>query len=203
MALFYPVDPNKTLKQQYREFAETIEFKDLSKSEEIFVWGFACSGSKHSGIEDRHKRSEAVIGMIKEMKAWNIPIKEADERNYLNLKFSEKIKGAIDKISKFNVTERMEADIALKNIQKTLVKIANLDVEDIMWKNDENGVKYFDASGVNQFVSTMQKVAEELPKITRSNEDGMGISALVSIDLASGRSPHQVYMDREKAKIKN
>lgn len=203
MALFYPVDPNKTLKQQYKEFAEAMEFKDLSKSEEVFVWGFACTGSPHSGIEDRYKRSETVIAMMKQMKAWNITPKESDETNYLNIKFSEKIKAAIDKMSKFKVTERMEARDALKNIEKNFVKIAGLDVEDIMWKTDENGVKYFDASGVNQFVTTLQKVAEELPKIVRSNEDGMGISASISLDLASGRSPHQVYMDREKAKIRN
>ena len=203
MALFYPVDPNKTLKQQYAEFARVPEFRDLTKSEEVFVWGYACSGSPLSGIEDRYKRSQEVVKMMKEMKAWNIIPKEADERKYLNLQFGEKMKSAIDVMGKFRLTERMQADAAMKNMQGNLIKIANLNVETIMYKTDENGVKYFDASGVKQFVDTIQKVAEELPNIVRLNEEGMGISASVSIDLASGRSPHQVFMDREKDKTKN
>lgn len=203
MALFYPVDPNRTLKQQYKEFAETPEFKDLSKSEEIFVWGYACSGSPNIGIEDRYERAKVTVELMEKMKGEGYKPKEGERQKYLNLQFAEKIKSAIDVISSFKVTERMEANEAMKNMQKNLIKIANLDAEEIMWKQDENGVKYFDASGVNQFVATIQRVTEELPKIVRLNEEGMGISPSVSIDLASGRSAHQVFMDRQKDKVKN
>ena len=203
MELFYPADPQKTLKQQYREFAEVEEFKDLSKSEEIFVWLYGLKTSPCGDIKNKTERATQALEYMDNMAGIGFKPNDKNRKEWAVARFSEKIKIAIERMGKFNVEERKETDTALKNIQKNLIMIANLDVNTIMMKTDDNGVQYFDAAGVNQFVNLSVKVADELPRIVRINEEGMGIVAAVSVDLASGRSPHQIFMEREKQKIKN
>jgi hypothetical protein len=194
--LFYPVDDKKTLKQQYPELNSVQEFKDLSQQDEMLVWLYSCQSSPISDIKDPYLRIQKACEMMSEKNK----IKDVDRSKYLSLQFPEKIKAAMEVMRKFNPEIRTRAKIAVDQMFNNLMAIASININDFMFKTDENAVRVLDATAINNYTTAMQKVRDELPSIIKMQEDGFGISSSVSVDLASGKSPHQIFMERQKNK---
>jgi len=191
--LFYPLDKAKTLKQQYPELNALQEFKDLTAKEEILVWLYSCKSSPVADIKDPHMRILKVTELMESHK-----ISDKDKTSYLSLVFSEKIKSAMDAMRKFDPEIRSRARAAGEQMFNNLMAISSIDISDYMTKADTNGVSQLDATAINNYTSAIQKVRDELPAVIKMLEDGFGISSSVSVDLASGKSPHQIWMDRQK-----
>jgi hypothetical protein len=75
------------------------------------------------------------------------------------------------------------------------LSISKIDINNVMFKTVD-GVEVFDASSVNSYVTAIQKVREELPEVIKIREEGFGINAAVSVDLASGKSAHEIALER-------
>jgi len=192
--LFYPLDKTKTLKQQYPELNALQEFRDLTAKEEILVWLYSCKSSPVADIKDPHMRILRTI----ELMDGNHKLSDKDKTSFLSLVFSEKIKAAMDAMRKFDPEIRSRARAAGEQMFNNLMAISSIDISEYMIKNDGNGVIQLDSTAINNYTSAIQKVRDELPAVIKMLEDGFGISSSVSIDLASGKSAHQIFMERQK-----
>ena len=192
-ALFFP-DKKKKIVDAYPELAKKPEFMSLSKEEGDFVWWFSCQASpfntKETGIKDRFDKARAAFD--------NAFGKNADPGTrvkYYNCQFSPEIMQANEVMSRFSPDHRSRANEAVEQIFNNLLSISKIDINNVMFKTVD-GVEVFDASSVNSYVTAIQKVREELPEVIKIREEGFGINAAVSVDLASGKSAHEIALER-------
>jgi len=192
-ALFFP-DRKKKLVDAYPELATKPEFRDLTKPEGDFVWWFACQASplnsKETGIKDRFEKARAAFD-----NSFGPNADQSVRVKYYNCQFSPEIMQANEVMQRFSPDHRSRANEAEEQIFKNLLSISKIDINNVMYKTVD-GVEVFDASSVSSYVTAIQKVREELPEVIKIREEGFGINAAVSVDLASGKTAHEIALER-------
>lgn len=196
-ALFFP-DRKRKIVDAYPELARKPEMERLSKEEGDFVWWFSCKASplnnSEDGKKDRFEKARAAFD--------NSFGKNSDPETrakYYNCQFPPEIMQANEVMSKFSPDHRSRANEALEQIFNNLLSISKIDIKDVMYKQVD-GVEVFDSSSVSSYVTAIQKVREELPEVIKMREEGFGINAAVSVDLASGKSAHEIALERRNKK---
>lgn len=192
-ALFFP-DRKKKIVDAYPELATKPEFIALSKQQGDFVWWFACKASplnnKETEVKDRFEKARKAFDNSFGNNA------DPDTRvKYYNCQFPPEIMQANEIMSRFSPDHRSRANEALEQIFNNLLSISKIDIKDVMFKIVD-GSEVFDASSVSSYVTAIQKVREELPEVIKMREEGFGINAAVSVDLASGKSAHEIALER-------
>lgn len=192
-ALFFP-DRKKKLVDAYPELATKPEFRDLTKPEGDFVWWFSCQASplnsKENGIKDRFEKARAAFD-----NSFGPNADQSVRVKYYNCQFSPEIMQANEVMQRFSPDHRSRANEAVEQIFNNLLSISKIDINNVMYKTVD-GVEVFDASSVSSYVTAIQKVREELPEVIKIREEGFGINAAVSVDLASGKTAHEIALER-------
>ena len=158
------------LKQIYPELNENKKFKDLSADELLFVWYFACQSSPiDPSIPDSIRANAAAMESVK----------DKDKRaHFAQMSFPEKIKEAIEEMSKYNADVRMVAKRIIQNSFNTLEAMSKTSVEEFEYEEvDQKGavIKKIDWSGRKQYVDSVSKIADTLPTLIAQMEQGFGI----------------------------
>lgn len=196
--LHSPNDPKKTLRQQYPEL-DVQAFKDLTKAEEDMIWLYSSKSSPFAEIKNPEEKIKKVLDL---MKKDGTVLKESDREKYLALQFTSQQKSAMEVMRKFNPELRSRAASAGDQIFNNLIAITSIDINDYATKTDENGVKILDATTLNNYTSAVQKCMDLLPQVIKMNEEGFGINKTMSSDIAAGKSPMEVFLERERYKDK-
>lgn len=199
-ALFFPVD-NKRLGDLYPELASRPAIADLTLEEGRFVWWFACKASPFNdpdtGIGNRQEKAKAAFD-----KAFGKDSDHASKIKYYACQFPPHIMEANEVMSKFNPELRSRAGEGAQKNFDNLLRISELDIQQVMFVTIEdsegNKTTKFDASAVNSFVGAVQKITEIMPDLIKTLEEGFGINSAVSSDLMSGKTAHEIAMQRNK-----
>jgi len=194
MSLFFPDQSSKkTYVEQYPELAEHQCFKELKGNEAMFVWLYA---SKESPFKDEQ-------GVDKIEKAFDLAFKgkeDYDTKNrYLKNKFPEHVRAACEKMGEFDPSVRSRALETAKKMFANMVAIGSLDISDLVnHKDEDTGEVTVGWDDMSKYMTTLQKVREEMPFMIKLLEENMGFNMKVKGQVESGKSIHQVVMERKR-----
>ena len=163
VTLFDPrlVDP-QTYKDKYPELKNVAEYQELSYPQLIFIWWFANPTSPLvvHGVSDEERVAVAL-----EKSKLRERLNAKDIERYANLNFPDDLKAAIIR------TGHMEVDLRA-TARETFIDMFNnyQKIRDTKNFTDEDGhLDYMEYMKVSTMVSN------ELPKLIRKIEEGMGI----------------------------
>lgn len=144
--------------REYPELRTFDEFKELSNDDLNFVWWIANATSELSNITDlKERRKQAYI------KVWGK--ENTDQILYLEGRYSEKVRAAIERMKNFNPSVRMRAKMMLYKTMNDFEGIINVDITTIT-----------DPDELKKHTDVRTKVLGALPDIIRQLEQGFGIS---------------------------
>jgi hypothetical protein len=171
IGLFVPKN-EKDLRRQYPELEGIAELKALSAREVLFVWYYACKGSKL--VHTVHNLGERALIAIKKSR---LELDRNKETEYTNGVFPEKIKIAIEKMKTFSPKARNRARLMVEQIFDNYENLVKIDPETSFRLLDKEGTPVgIDWTGRKQYIDSCEKIAETLPKLIRQIEEGFGSS---------------------------
>jgi hypothetical protein len=150
-------DEGKDLRITYPELNEVSEFKPLSSSEMLFVYYFACESSPYIRMDIKNRLLKSLEHIKKDVSGSQIA-------DYSKGEFPDKIKAAVDRMARYDVSARMKAreitEMVFKNVQELV------DVDLTLLKDIDEKKRYIDMAA-----STVKL----LPSIVSQLENGYGI----------------------------
>ena len=167
-SLFKPKS-SRGLKHDYPEFTNIEEFKSLNTADLLFVWYYSCEVSPL--VKEFPSDSKRVKKAMKVAYA-NKPLDHAKQAKFEALKFTDKIKSAIDKMSSFRVGPRIRAKLMMEKVMKTYEDIVDVDVEQY-FKNKDGEV---DFTKKKAYVDATATISKNMPTLISQLESGFGVS---------------------------
>lgn len=167
--LFYPED-TKSLFKTYPALKNIEEFKNLNRTEMLFVWYYASESSPLSEIvSDKNRR----IGALS--KAFTLDADEQISRNYVEGNMPEKVREAIHRMKMFNIDIRARAKRMVEKIMtnfEAMIEVGDGDFEVV----DKDSNKSIDWTGRKSYIDGAAKISEQLPALIKQVEEGFGIT---------------------------
>jgi hypothetical protein len=151
------LDDGKDLRVTYPELADVAEFKPLSSSEMLFVYYFACESSPYIRMEPKNRILKSLEHIKKSVSGSQIA-------DYSKGDFPDKIKAAIDRMLRYDVSARMEARSITEMVFKNVKELINIDLNTL--GDIDQKKRYVDMAGA---------VTRLLPSIVSQLENGYGI----------------------------
>ena len=164
--LFKPT--SQDMKIEYPELRDVKEFMELKTAEFKFVWYYGNRTSPYFEFAtgDRNK----IIACMTEAFGRNFDKNSEDNRRYLSGNFPPKIKGAIERMSRYSPSARLRAKMAAEKVFNILEK--SLVVDESMQKLIDE-----DLEVKKKFLDLSVKVTESMPDVVSQIEEGFGIRA--------------------------
>jgi hypothetical protein len=163
----------RALYDDYPELKTHMELKSLTRFELLFIWYYACEASPLFKItSNRDRASEAMNLTFFSNKQKRLS--DEDKERYLNGKFPEKLKAAIEVMERFRIGPRVRAKMILEKGFENLEHILNIDASnDENFKNAQGEV---DQSKKKSYVDTLDKAVSLLPNLINTLESGFGVN---------------------------
>lgn len=178
VTLFEP--NNKDLRIEYPELAQIKEFESLDSSEMKFVWLIANPSSPLYHItEKRKKYALCVTNSLMEK------LTEEQRTAYASGVLPEKIRVAMEKMSKFSISNRYSAKMTTEIIFLNLQSMVVLSEEE---KNAMDG----DFEKKKQYSTLAISVAAAMPEIVVQMEEGFGIRLKEKQAYKDGKKPASI-----------
>ena len=188
LTLFDPrvVSP-QSYKDKYPELKEIPEYRELNYLQLIFVWWYANPSSPlvTFGVEDGKR---VLVALDKSTLREKLNSKELDR--YTNLQFPDNIREAIRRTGHLEVRLRATTKETYTEIFENYQKIKNLN----NFKDNEGVVNY------TEYMKISTLVANELPKLVKKIEEGMGIidvDGVPGIDVDDADALLTAYMENK------
>ena len=170
-SLFQPQN-EKDLKKQFPELSDVEEFDKLTSSEMLFVWWYSNQTSPLVSPESEmfqaspQKRAE---------EAFEKSFKRDDQKaTYVSRNFPDRIRIAIARMAKFDVSVRSKAKNIVEEILSNYEKMVKVEMADFT-TTDENGNTEISFTARNAYVNSCSKISDALPQIIRQVEEGFGL----------------------------
>lgn len=163
----------RALYDDYPELKEHSELKALSRFELLFCWYYACEASPLFKITSNRDRADESMKLTF-FSGHQKRLAEDDKERYLNGKFPEKIKAAVEVMARFRIGTRVRAKMILEKGFENLEHILNIDASnDENFKNAQGEV---DQSKKKSYVDTLDKAVSLLPNLINTLESGFGVN---------------------------
>lgn len=150
------------MKLEYPELADISEFDTLQNKELKFVWFFANQTSPFINIKNRRERGrlalDAAFGEDKAPKEL--------KNEVLTGMFDERIRAAIERMSKFDAGVRTRAKSMAERIFSNFEIIIKVDPDEVEQMEDDEKANY---------VNLAKTVQGALPDLVKQLESGYGI----------------------------
>jgi hypothetical protein len=118
---------------------------------------------------------------------------------YLKGKFPSHVREACDIMARFDPDVRSRALMTAQKMFANLVTIGSLNIEELIEKVDEEtGEKVVGWDDMAKYTTTLQKVREEMPHMVKMLEESMGFNMKVKSEVSTGKSVHQIVMERKR-----
>lgn len=154
-------DPLGVKPEEYRslypELKRIREFENLQTKALIFVWWYANPTSYIADIDNDYERAS------KALEASKYSPTKAVKDNILQLRFTDDLAAAIDRMARFREDIRVRVKEMMENILKTYESMANK-------TEDSEG---FD---IDKYVTVTTKIIDKLPELIEKVEEGFGIT---------------------------
>lgn len=176
ISLFEPT--TQSMLETYPELKEFEEFKVLSPKELKFCWGISCRGSfifqKYPGStnEDKRKRTKAAFDFAFDDIKSSVPgisFKRKKKSVHEDLKkgiFPQKFIDAMTVFSNFSIPDRLQGLFTIEQIISNYNSMAYVTPDELA--DAEPG-------DVSKYISSMEKVSRELPKLIKMKEHQFGL----------------------------
>lgn len=165
-SIFFPKS-KRGLTADYPEFKKIKEFRNVNRTELLFVWYYACEGSPFIGIHDEKKRiTEAMT------EAFGKPDIKTQE-SYLVGKFPEKVKIAIGKMKSFKVGPRVMAMKMMENTLNNWRDITDIDASDDSYFTGKDGV---DWTKKKAFIEAGATISKNIGSVLNQVEGSYAVS---------------------------
>lgn len=197
ITIFEPQEGKKYF-DLYPELRELDELKELRAKEAEFAWymGNPTSplvmgkyGSERNNVIRIGEALKLVYG-----KDPNKLLSEEMRQQYLAGEYPERIKVAIKRMARFDVTARERAKNMSENIFSNLENLIKFDEESFEIKDKEGNVTGIDWSAKKAYAELATKVSDNLPVLIRQLEEGFGVTK--KNDKESGVSAIDNFHDR-------
>lgn len=189
VTLFDPrlVEP-QSYKDKYPELKNVQEYQDLSYPQLIFIWWFANPTSPLV-LHNVPDPARVAVALDKSKLRERLNPKEIDR--YTNLNFPDDLKAAIIRTGHMEVNLRATA-------RDTFIDMFNnyQNIRDVKNFKDEDGNLNY-----TEYMKVSTMVANELPKLIRKIEEGMGIidvDGVPGLDVDDADSLLTSYVDSKK-----
>lgn len=162
--LFKPPDKGISLLTEYPELADIDEFRDLQEEELLFSYYMGCPASPYFHNEKKDDiKGKRTVCFTKAFGKNDTQLKT----KYINGRYPEAVRVAIDRFEKFRPTARMRAKNMIDQMFTNLEAMVSL-------KDDE--VKLLEPDEMAKYVNLSQKAMDMMPKLLRMKELGFGVS---------------------------
>jgi hypothetical protein len=151
----------KMMKLEYPELQDITEFESLDDAELKFVWYYANPTSPYATDSNEARKISQCL------KAFGGTLSDEAENRYRSLNFPDKVKTAIDRMSKINVDARSSAKNTVQKVFDNLNRMINIPDSDWAEMTYESKKSY---------VALSLKVTESLPALVEKMEQGFGVS---------------------------
>jgi len=164
--LFGPKN-GKSLKKSYPELASQKEFKELTNEDLLFAW---YVGNPSSPIDPNldimfRNSSAATIVFTKD---------SSKKLNYSKGEYSDEVKVAIDKMSKYSPDARLVSKRMVQAMFQNFQKMVNVNPNEFI-SMDKDGNATQDWTAKKQYIDSCTKISEALPGLIKQIEEGFGI----------------------------
>ena len=154
--IFYP--SKKSMKTEYEELDDVVEFKDLSNRELVFVWWYANQTSPYFDIKDlKHKTALCI------REAFGSKLSKEDIDSFVEGNFPERISLAIPVMKRFSPSVRMKAKMMKEKIMSDYMQLLSVNVKDL----DEKAVK--------AYVDMTKIISPALKELVADIENSFGV----------------------------
>lgn len=172
LSMFYP-ETKKGILLDYPELAKRDAFRNLSRSEALFVWYYACKASPFKYEEDDKEKIELSLEQSFGKKA------DAVRNTYIAGNFSEKVKTAIAEMRTFEIGPRIRSKMMIEKIMSNYEKLVDVNVSmDFLNKDGET-----DWTKKKAYIDSCSTISKTLPALISQSEGGFGISEKEDADI--------------------
>lgn len=185
--LFGPKN-GKSILRSHPEIQSDPIFKELSNEEIHFAWLMGIPGSPVDEDWPNETRQKAAAAKA---------FKGDKYHKYAQGDFSEQLRQAIKKFSSFSVEARSNAKLTAQRIFHNWMKIANSNVEDMVYV-DKDGSEKPDWTARKQYVDSTKDIYKELEPLVKKLEEGFGINEVKKTDQVMGTKPIDKFHQEKK-----
>jgi hypothetical protein len=148
----------KSMKTEYPELDDVVEFKDLSNRELVFVWWYANQTSPYFDMKDiKHKTALCI------KESFGSKLSKDDIDSFIEGNFPEKISIAIQRMKRFNPSVRMKAKMMNEKILTDYMQMLSKNVADM------------DTKDAKAYVDVTKIISQNLNDLVSDIENSFGI----------------------------
>lgn len=163
----------REIKNDYPELRKNKVFKDLNKSQMLFVWFYANEASPLYKIEDDRERIGECI-----KRSFNFPgsrhkLNGSNVEKFLNKTFGKNIDNGIEEMLKYKLSPRILAKKMVDTTLKNYYAIINVDVTSSSFLDSEGEI---DFAKKKSYVDAAATIIKNLDGLIEKAEQGFGIT---------------------------
>ncbi len=166
-SIFFPRS-DRGLLADYPELKKNRRFIDVSRSELLFTWYFACEGSPLADIVDTKERIKESMDI-----AFGKKTEVKFQEKYLSENFPEKVKLAITDMKAFKTGPRVVARRMMDRILNNWMQITDIDASDNSNFVGKDGV---DWTKKKAFVETGASISKNIGSVILQVEGSYSVS---------------------------
>ena len=185
-----PVEDLRRYKVKYPELNRTKEFQPIPPYDLAFVWWVAYPGSPlvmdyEGKLKDRF--AKAAFRVWGDKRRGN-----ADAVSYKQGIFNEKMKAAMNRMSKIEFDTRRRCSQMVDKMLSDFETVVNKGIKD---------PSYYNADGqmdLAKYTTSMNAIKKQLPDIIKTKEEGFGILSDAKSGKGNGQNELQSYLQSKK-----